>query len=206
MTTNFFGGILIGLLVSAPLGAVGVICIQQTLKKGVKSGFLSALGAILGDTFYAIVVAFGIKFISDFIITYECYIGLIGGIVLGVIGYKLVTKNTVVEYRHPENYNKSSFQSFLSVLFITLTNPAGIFFFGISFSKFNIGHNFQANFALLAGVLSGTILWWLTLTSTVNAMRRKFKLRTMFYVNKFTGYLIVGFSLFLIISTLIKII
>ena len=47
-------GFIIGVVVSAPLGPVGVLCIQRTLNKGRWYGFITGLGASLSDIAYAL--------------------------------------------------------------------------------------------------------------------------------------------------------
>ena len=54
-----FRGILIGLMVSVPLGPMGVLIIQKTLQKGALAGFVAGMGAACADLFYATVAAFG---------------------------------------------------------------------------------------------------------------------------------------------------
>ena len=46
-------GIVIGVLVSAPMGPIGMLCIQRTLNKGRWHGFVTGLGAALSDVIYA---------------------------------------------------------------------------------------------------------------------------------------------------------
>ena len=46
-------GIIIGVLVSAPMGPIGMLCIQRTLNKGRWHGFVTGLGAALSDVIYA---------------------------------------------------------------------------------------------------------------------------------------------------------
>lgn len=46
-----FKGILIGIIASAPMGPVGILCIQRTLNKGRWYGFITGLGATLSDVF-----------------------------------------------------------------------------------------------------------------------------------------------------------
>lgn len=55
-----FRGILIGLMVSVPLGPMGVLIIQKTLQKGALAGFVAGMGAACADLFYATVAAFGL--------------------------------------------------------------------------------------------------------------------------------------------------
>ena len=63
----FIKGILIGLLVSVPLGPIGVLCIQRTLNKGRMSGFVSGLGAAVADTIFAVIAGFGLTMPSSYI-------------------------------------------------------------------------------------------------------------------------------------------
>ena len=60
-------GFIIGVVVSAPLGPVGVLCIQRTLNKGRWYGFVTGLGASLSDIAYALLTGYGMSFVSDYI-------------------------------------------------------------------------------------------------------------------------------------------
>ena len=73
-----FRGILIGLMVSVPLGPMGVLIIQKTLNKGALAGFVAGMGAACADLFYAIVAAFGLGFVINTIKTHELILQLIG--------------------------------------------------------------------------------------------------------------------------------
>ena len=64
-----FRGILIGLMVSVPLGPMGVLIIQKTLQKGALAGFVAGMGAACADLFYATVAAFGLGFVINVIQT-----------------------------------------------------------------------------------------------------------------------------------------
>ena len=55
-------GILIGLVASVPLGPIGLLCIQRTLSKSHRSGFVSGLGAATADSMFATVALFSLGF------------------------------------------------------------------------------------------------------------------------------------------------
>src|SRR5215468_4860842 len=80
------GGILVGLVVAAPIGAVNLVCIRRTLSFGPLNGFLSGLGAALGDGVFAIVAAFGLSAISDIVVHYQSWLKLPGGLLLIALG------------------------------------------------------------------------------------------------------------------------
>ena len=58
-------GIIIGIIASAPMGPVGILCIQRTLKKGRWYGFVTGIGASLSDIIYALITGLGMSFVME---------------------------------------------------------------------------------------------------------------------------------------------
>ena len=79
-------GFIIGVVVSAPLGPVGVLCIQRTLNKGRWYGFVTGLGASLSDIAYALLTGYGMSFVFDYINKNIFYLQLLGSIMLLLFG------------------------------------------------------------------------------------------------------------------------
>jgi threonine/homoserine/homoserine lactone efflux protein len=48
----FIKGLIVGIAIAAPVGPIGLLCIQRALTGGWISGLASGLGAALADTFY----------------------------------------------------------------------------------------------------------------------------------------------------------
>jgi threonine/homoserine/homoserine lactone efflux protein len=57
----FVKGVLVGLLIAAPVGPVNVLVIRRTLVHGRLAGLCSGLGSALADTTFGAVAAFGIS-------------------------------------------------------------------------------------------------------------------------------------------------
>ena len=79
-------GLIIGVVVSAPLGPVGVLCIQRTLNKGRWYGFVTGLGAALSDIIYALITGYGMSFMDEFLMKHQVLLQIIGSIMLFVFG------------------------------------------------------------------------------------------------------------------------
>src|SRR5215831_847949 len=79
-------GLVIGLIVAVPIGPVNLICIRRTLAYGPLNGFMSGLGAAVGDTVFAIVTGFGLTVIAQLIEGYSSYLELVGGGMLVYFG------------------------------------------------------------------------------------------------------------------------
>jgi len=78
----FGSGIIIGLIVAAPIGPVNLICIRRTLAYGPLNGFFAGLGAALGDGMFAVVTGLGLPAISQRIEVYSNLLKLAGVLML----------------------------------------------------------------------------------------------------------------------------
>ena len=92
-------GILIGLVASIPLGPIGLLCIQRTLSKSHRSGFVSGLGAATADSMFATVALFSLTVVMSFIENNMAIIKALGGISVVIVGVTIFLKNPVVQIR-----------------------------------------------------------------------------------------------------------
>lgn len=197
-------GLIIGVSVSIPMGPIGIICVQRTLHKGQLSGFISGLGAAIADSFFALVAGLGLGFLASFFQEQRLWLMLIGGSILIFLGLKLFLSNLVESVRHPKRNKSGLVGDFISVFFLTLSNPLTIIFFGAIFAGWNIlesGTVWHALWAIL-GIFLGAMLWWGMLTTLVHAFRDKFSLRRLILLNKIAGLIIAGFGAFALLSPL----
>jgi len=74
----FLKGIIIGASVSAPVGPIGLLCINRSLTEGRLRGFVSGLGAATADMVFCIIAGFGFTFVSRFIEEQTLWISLVG--------------------------------------------------------------------------------------------------------------------------------
>ncbi len=194
-------GIIVGLSASIPLGPIGVLCIQRTLNKGRVSGFISGLGAAAADGLFAIIAGFGISIIIDSVVEYQLYLKLIGGIILFVLGVRLLYANPAVDLRRQlKKKKKGLFGDFLSIFILTVSNPIGIFVFVAVFAGFNlVGKESSISVIILVlGVITGAALWWFSLSGLVSIFRNRFRLRKLLLVNRVAGVLVIAFGFFVI--------
>lgn len=92
-------GLIVGVVVSAPLGPVGVLCIQRTLNKGRWYGFVTGLGAALSDIGYALITGYGMSFMDDFLAKNQVLLQIIGSIMLFFFGIYTFRSNPVQSIR-----------------------------------------------------------------------------------------------------------
>lgn len=201
-------GIVIGLLGSIPLGPIGVLCIQRTLSKKFKSGFFSGLGAAAADTVFATIAMFFLTMVMSFIESRIQLLTILGGIIIIVIGLTIFYKKTTFKRPGVRASDNKIFKDFISVFFLTLTNPAYILVFVALFTTVGLdqdGTSLNVGVPVILGVLAGASLWWFLLTFSINKIRSRFRPRHMIIINKIAGGLIVILGIAAILSAVFDI-
>ena len=192
-------GILIGICVSAPVGPLGVLCIQRTLSRGKLHGFMTGLGATTSDIIYALLVSLGMSFILDFINTHQFLIQIIGSIIILLFGIYLFLKKPKNQLPHiKKSHNKGDLISdYLSAFGLCFSNPLIMFLFIGLFARFQIieSGNISNNIIAFISIIIGAIIWWILLTMIVGYFKNKFKLRELRIINKITGSIIIILSI-----------
>jgi threonine/homoserine/homoserine lactone efflux protein len=202
-------GILIGFVASIPLGPVGMVCIQRTLCKSHRSGFLSGVAAATADTIFATIALFFLSVVLTFVQRHIDILKVLGGICVIIMGVNIFLKNPVVQIRRNRANKGSLWSDYLSVFLITLTNPAFILMFIALFATFGVSSEGDVPYfmgaGLIGGVFVGASFWWLALTSGVSLFRRRFRPRHMLYLNRISGALIVVLGAAAILSLFIHV-
>lgn len=194
-------GIVIGFSIAAPVGPIGVLCIRRTLAEGRLAGLVSGLGAASADAVYGLIAAFGLTFVSSFLVSEGVWLRLIGGIFLCYLGFK--TFLTKPAHEAAKAKGTGLFGAYTSTFFLTLTNPMTILSFATIFAGLDIASkdgSYVAAGVLVLGVFLGSALWWLFLCSGINWFRSRFNLRGLKWVNRITGVIIMAFGLVVLFS------
>lgn len=189
--TFFLKGIAIGFAMAVPVGPIGILCIRKTLTEGRLRGLIIGLGAATADLFYGAVAAFGLTFISDTLVSQKFWIRLVGGTLLLFLGIRIFRakpKDPKIRLR-----SNGILRSYLTSVFLTLTNPLTIFAFIAVFAALGLGDglSYFSSSILVTGVFIGSGLWFLILSSGTILFRKKLDLVGLRWVNKIAGTLII---------------
>ena len=198
-------GFIIGVVVSAPLGPVGVLCIQRTLNKGRWFGFVTGLGAALSDICYALITGYGMSFMDELIVKHQMFLQVVGSIMLLAFGIYTFRSNPVQSIR-PVSINKGSyFHNFITAFAVTLSNPLIIFLFVGLFARFAFVSEGVLVFEAVTGYLAialGALAWWFGITFFVNKVRTQFNLRGIWMLNRIIGSIVIVVSVVGLVFTL----
>ncbi|MFV0535990.1 MAG: LysE family translocator [Dysgonomonas sp.] len=198
MISIILNGLFIGFLSSAPMGPVGMLCIQRTLNEGKAHGLVTGLGATVGDmliALLAIIAALGLGFNTEFIQQHEGPLKVIGSIVLIAFGYVVYNKNPSKNLAKIKEKTTSYWTVFVSSLFLTISNIATLFLYIALFARFNVidaDKPFGYDLITILFIGIGAFLWWLLVTYFVNKLRSRFNPRGLQIFNKIIGVLLIG--------------
>ena len=191
----FLKGLLIGFSIAAPVGPIGLLCIQRTITYGRKSGLVSGLGAATADGFYGMVAGLGLTAVSALLISLQVWVRLIGGAFLLYLGVKTLLSRPATNAA--TSAHRGLLADYVSTVFLTLTNPLTILSFAAVFAGLGLlssSRNFVSAIALVAGVVLGSSLWWLALSGGISFFKARFTERSLEIVNTVSGAILIAFA------------
>lgn len=201
-TTLFFlKGLIVGFVIAAPVGPVGIMCIHRTIAQGKLAGYVSGLGATVADTFYGLIAAFGLSFLAAELLSHQFWLRSIGGTVLCLIGLRSLLARHVPAPAAAAR--EKLVGDFASAFFVTLTNPITVLSFAAVFAAIGIadvGEKARWGAALIAGVFGGAAAWWFLLTSLAGLFRRLVSDVGVLWINRGSGAIILVFGTLLLLS------
>ena len=202
-------GVVMGLVAAVPIGPVNLICIRRSFAYGPVNGFMSGLGAALGDGVFAAVTGFGLTWVAMLIEGYAPIIELIGGAMLVWFGWRTFTAPPMVRcLDERDGAGANLIRAMVSTFALTVTNPATLLAFTAMFASLGglaggAGSYVDAGF-VVGGVVGGSAGWWLALTTVIGLFHTKIDERTMKRINRGSGVLVGVFGLVVLIHLAFK--
>ena len=200
-----FKGIIIGVIASAPMGPVGILCIQRTLNKGRWYGFVTGIGAALSDIVYALFTGLGMSFVMDFVNNAQnkFYLQIFGGILLLVFGIYCFRSNPMKNMHKSSNKQGTLLHNGITAFLVTLSNPLIGMLFIATFAQFAFvvpDMPIEMGVGYLS-IVFGALLWWFGLTWLIDKIRGKFDTNGILIINKVIGSVVIIFSLIALVGT-----
>ncbi len=195
----FLSSLLIGLSIAAPVGPIGLLTIQRSLEHGARAGLATGLGAAAADAVYGAIGAYGVSWLVNALVAARVPLALFGGAFLLWMAWQLL-RAPVAQRAANTAPARNGWQYFASTFLLTLSNPATIFSFIAIFGSMAGRAGSSSPALLVAGVLIGSALWWLLLSSAVGRLRERFDARWRRRVNRFSAAVLAAFALWQLAS------
>ncbi len=199
-------GIVVGVVIAVPVGPVGILCLRRTIFEGRLAGLTSGLGAATADALFGVIAAFGLTFVSDWLLGWEGWLRAAGGVYLLYSGgAALLSKpqDKIAEQSDPDTL----FRDFASAFALTITNPVTILIFLAIFAALGLGGAkatlVRAAFLVL-GVWAGSFLWWLGLALGIGLFRRAIEPRHLAWISRASGIILFATGAALIATVVLE--
>lgn len=193
---DFFRGLFVGAAIAVPVGPVNLLTVRRTLAYGRTSGVATGLGAAVADAAFAAIAAFGLTFLSDFLLAHQRWLRLGGGVFLIVMGLRALRMRVSLELAATA---RSSFaHCALTSFLLTLSNPMTLIAFGAVFAAVGFVEESpdDASAGLLtAGAFTGSFVWWCLVTLGVGRVRARTSTELLDRLSRVSGALIALFGL-----------
>lgn len=199
-------GLIIGIVSSAPMGPVGVLCIQRNLNKGRWYGFMTGVGAAFSDIIYALITGFGMSFVVEFIEnkTNMFYLQLAGSVMLLFFGIYTFRSNPASAMRPPSLKKGTLIHNMVTGFLVTFSNPLIIFLFVALFARFAFvvpDHLLQQSLGYVS-IFVGALVWWFLLGYGIAKLKSRFEVKGVWMLNKVIGVIVMVASVLGLVVTL----
>lgn len=184
---------LIGILVSAPMGPIGMLCIQRTINRGRFQAFFTGVGAAVSDLIYCLLTGLGLSFVTDFVESHQSWLQVIGSLVLICYATYLFMSNPSRTIKAKNVKSGSYWKDFATGFLFTFSNPLILFLIVGLFARFSFLAPEFRTYHYVAGYLSiflGAVLWWFAVTYFVNKVRKHFNIRSIRILNRILATII----------------
>jgi threonine/homoserine/homoserine lactone efflux protein len=187
--STFARGLMLGVVVAAPVGPVGLLCIKRTLQKGPMAGIATGGGAAVADGLFGAVAAFGVTAALGLLTGLEAEIRMIGGAILLIHAIVILIKPAVVN-RLGESSTMNLIGSAVSGFFFTISNPITIIGVMAVVAAFAGQPSYWQAATLTGGIFTGSLCWWFFLCGLTYLVRKHFSDRAIIWVNRGTAVLL----------------
>lgn len=163
----FFHALLLGLLISLPVGPVAILILQRSLRLGRWAGIASGLGAATADAIFALLASAGVVVLFGWIEESIVWIRPVGGCLLMGLGLFFFFQKPPRSFDADEPLSPRYLHHYLwdsvSTLLLVLTNPLTVLAMAALFASSDLIPTDPRRMDFIgisSGVACGSFLWW----------------------------------------------
>lgn len=198
MLNLFLQAIVLGLAIAAPVGPVGVICINNTASHGVLPGLAAGIGASIAIALYAAIIGLGLASMTNFLLKIAPILKYGGGGFLLYLGTTFLLKKPSYDTKQSTHKNTIK-KTLVSSFVLTFASPMTMLtFLGVMTALELEASNKTEATALILGALLGSILWWIALVCTIFYTAKRLNENILNYINRGSGIIIIGFAIYIL--------
>ena len=188
---SLLAGLLVGFAIAAPIGPMGLLCIQRTLVAGMMIGVTTGLGAVTVNIIYGAIILLGLDTVAPCVARGSRLLSSVGGLYLLWSAVRTLRRRRMVE--EPSGTDAPSpLAAYGSAVAMNATNPMALFLI-LSLLSPIVGRSAPSvadAAVLLLGMFTAATTWWICLSGTVALLRSRMSPTVLGYVNHGAGLLL----------------
>lgn len=180
-------GIGIGFTVAAPIGPMGMLCIQRTLASGMATGLATGFGAATVHLTYSAFAVLGLGALAQPWVEANA-VGVVSALTL--LWFALRTHRSSIVLPDAGEIDRVRLaRAYASAIALGLTNPLTVILFLAALHAFSTQ---AAGAPLIAGVFVGSAVWWMILSTIVATARSRLTPRMLSLSSRFASLMLLG--------------
>lgn len=185
----------IGVAIAAPVGPMSLLCMRRTLTRGWRHGLAIGGGIAIGDATYGAIAALGLAGVSRFMLAYEKPLHIAAGLFLIYLGLKAFWASRTDDAAEVAP-SRGWPRDLATAILLTLTNPPTIIMFAAVFTALAPASGLDVGGALstVAGVFTGSLLWWCLVVALVSGFRHAIGRRARTWIDRAAGAVLASFG------------
>jgi threonine/homoserine/homoserine lactone efflux protein len=212
MINIFFGGTILGVILSITLGPAFFTLIQTSIDRGFIRAVQIAIGIAISDIVLIVISYMGISTILE-VGSNQAYMGIVGGIILIMFGLHTFLKKPEMLKRRSANYktpiaDPNMFTYMGKGFLLNFLNPFLWIFWISAISGLSQQAEPEEFKSYVITFFSGTLVTVFAfdvLKSYIGMKIKKYlKLRTQYYINRIVGLSLIGFGIILLARIFIQ--
>ena len=198
-------GALIGLSIAAPIGPMGILCINRTLAEGMTIGVITGLGASTVHTCYGAILFLSLSEAGPFIERNSKVMSICGAALMFLFSLRLLRARLAVR-SSGSGRTIPALMAYGSAVAFNVSNPlTAVLLMGAVTSIFGSRAPTGPEVGLvLLGQFAGSALWWLCLTGATSLLRSHLTAAALKSINWIAAAVLFGFGLVAVAHALQK--
>lgn len=182
-------GVGIGFTVAAPIGPMGMLCIQRTLASGVATGLATGFGAATVHLAYSAFAVLGLGALAQpWVEANAVSFGIVSALTL--LWFAIRTHRNSPVLRETCDMDRVRLaRAYLSAIALGFTNPLTVVLFLAALHAFS---SQSATAPLVAGVFLGSAVWWMMLSAIVATARSRLTPQMLTLSSRFASLMLLG--------------
>jgi putative LysE/RhtB family amino acid efflux pump len=206
---TLMSAVLVGFVISIPLGPSGLLCIRETLGGGVLRGIAVGMGSAFAEGLCALAANLGLQKL-DIIQYWGIWLKFLGGMVLIIFALKELKKlrqrtHDSIELPALSPSHIVYLGLFSAGFILIITNPLSIFALAGLIGAFHMKCDTPLRMALLGvGAFLGSLLWWTLVSTFVSTVKDQFSPKALYHLRQWSIYLLLGLGIGILSSLVLQ--